>query len=344
MYKLEIFTDQMEFCSAALIDKQPIDLDFLAYDAYTITSKAIPCKKGYFTHITDGGSLVADGVISDVQPGTGTVDISIRPLQALFDVEVFASPIPDAVTWLEQQITEQFIQNADELQNRPVQLSAHARTAAPLAVEGETVRLLDVMAAALTTYGIVCTCYLDMAKRVVQVSIAAVTEMVTLEADLPNVLDKSITLGDSYGAANKAYIRKAVEDEAGNTTYPQTAVFYLHPNGTIDNNDTDRIVPVFWVMKNVKDSETWEQDALEAATEELAPQQYDNEIILTYRAGDGLAHPENIPVGAQARILTGGEAYTSILTGRTIGVGTVELTFGRVRVALTKKMIMERRQ
>ena len=344
MYKLEIFTDQMEFCSAALIDKQPIELDFLTYDAYTIAAKAIPCKKGYFTHITDGGSLVADGVISDVQPGTGTVDISIRPLQALFDVEVFASPIPDAVIWLEQQITEQFIKNPDALQNRPVRLSASTRTAAPLAVDGETVRLLDVMAAALTTYGIVCTCYLDMAKKAVQASIAAVTKVVTLEADLPNVLEKSITLGDSYGAANKAYIRQVVEDEAGNTTYPQTAVFFLHPDGTIDNKDADRIVPVFWTVKNVNDSETWEQEALEAATEALAPQQYDNEIILTYRAGDGLTHPENIPIGAQARILTGGEAYTSILTGRTIGVGTVELTFGRVRVALTKQMIMERRQ
>lgn len=344
MYKLEIFTDQMEFCSAALIDKQPIDLDFLTYDAYTITAKTIPCKKGYFTHITAGGSLVADGVISDVQPGTGTVDISIRPLQALFDVEVFASPIPDAVTWLEQQITEQFIKNPDALQNRPVRLLASARTAAPLATDGETVRLLDVMAAALTTYGIVCTCYLDMAKKAVQVSIAAVTKVVTLEADTPNVLEKSITLGDSYGAANKAYIRQVVEDEAGNTTYPQTAVFFLHPDGTIDNKDADRIVPVFWTVKNVNDSETWEQEALEAATEALAPQQYDNEIILTYRAGDGLTHPENIPIGAQARILTGGEAYTSILTGRTIGLGTVELTFGRVRVALTKQMIIERRQ
>lgn len=344
MYKLEIFTDQMEFCSAALINKQPIELDFLTYDAYTVTAKAIPCKKGYFTHITDGGTLVSDGVVSDVQPGTGTIDISIRPLQALFDVEVFASPIPDVVTWLEQQITEQFIQNADALQNRPIKLSTDARAAAPLTIDGETVRLLDVIAAALSTYGIVCTCYLDMAERVVQVNLTTVTKTVTLEADLPNVLEKSITLGDSYGAANKAYIRRVVEDEAGHTTYPQTAVFFLHPDGTIDNEDVERIVPVFWTVKDVNDSETWDQEALEAATEALAPQQFDNEIVLTYRAGDGLSHPEEIPIGVQAKILTGGEVYTSILTGRTMGVGTVELTFGRVRVALTKQMIMERRQ
>ena len=100
MYKLEIFTDQMEFADAALIAEQTVDLDFLTFDAFTLISTPVRCQKGYFVHVTSGGSLVCDGVVSDVQPGTGTVDISVRPLQAMFDCEVFTTPIDDVVTWL----------------------------------------------------------------------------------------------------------------------------------------------------------------------------------------------------------------------------------------------------
>ena len=289
---------------------------------------------------------VADCIVSDVQPGTGTVQISVRPLQALFDVEVFASPITDVAAWLTQQITEQFVSNADTLQNRPVTVASTVRTAYPLTEgDSETLVLTDIMAQALTTYGIFVDCYLDMKNKRVAVQIVPPGVSITLESGLPNVLDKEMTLGDSYGSTNKIVIRKQVTDEeTGAVTYPDQVIYYLHPDGTVDTTDSNRITPVFWTLANLADSDTWDQDAQDKAVETLTPEQYDNEIILQYRAGDNLVRPEDIQIGTTATIMVDGTAYTSILTGRSIDAGTVTITFGAVRVDLTKQLLLQRRK
>lgn len=346
MYKLELFTEQMVNAGAAIIDAPTIDLDYLTFDAFSVTSPTVPCKKGYFAHITNGKQLVADCIVSDVQPNKGTVEISMRPLQALFDVDVFASAITDVGSWLEQQITEQFVSNADTLQNRPVTVSSTVRTAYPLTEsDSETLNLVDIMGQALTTYGIYVNAYLDVKNMQIVVQILPPSVPVTLEANLENVLDKTVTLGDSYGSTNKMVIRKQVTDqESGAVSYPSQVIYYLHTDGTVDTTDSNRITPVFWALANLADSETWDQDAQDKAVETLTPEQYDNEIVLQYRAGDSLVQPESIQIGTTATIYVDGTAYTSILTGRKIEPGTVTLTFGSVRVALTKQLILQRRK
>ena len=347
MYKLEIFTDQMKYADSALIPDQTVELDFLTFEAFTVLSRPVNCKKGYFIHLTDGGALVCDGIVSDVQPATGTVTISVRPLQAVFDCEVYRSQITDVVSWIEQQITDQFIENQDDLQNRPVAIHKAVRAVYPIADTGtgDTINRLEVMTAALIAYGIVCLCWLDMEAMMIAVEICQPSDEITLEADKANVLDKTVTLGDSYGAANKMVVRRKVTNqETGEISYSGQSFYYLHPDGTIDQNNTDRITPVFWKLKDLDDSDTWDQEALEAAVEELTPQQYDNEIILLYAAEDNLVYPATIPIGTKAKIYLEGTVYKSILTGRILKSGTIELTFGQVRSMLTKKLIMERRR
>lgn len=346
MYKLELFDERMKNAGAAIIDAPTIDLDYLTFDAFTVTSPSVPCKKGYFAHITNGRQLVADCIVSDVQPGVGTVEVSMRPLQALFDVDVFASTITDVGSWLAQQITEQFVSNADTLQNRPVAVVSTVRTAYPLTEgDSETLNLIDVMGQALTTYGIYVNAYLDVKSMQVVVQILPPGVPKTLEADLENVLDKTVTLGDSYGSANKLVIRRKVTDkETGVVSYPDQSIYYLHPDGTVDMTDSNRITPVFWALANLADSETWNQDAQDKAVETLTPEQFDNEIALQYRAEDRLVQPGAIQIGTTATIHVDGTAYTSILTGRKIEPGTVTLTFGAVRVALTKRLILQRRK
>lgn len=347
MYKLELFTEQMTFADAVEIDTPTIDLDYLTFNAFSVTAPTVSCQKGYFAHITQDSTTVADCIVSDVQPGTGTVSISMRPLQALFDVDVFASPIPDAASWLLQQIQAQFVSNEDTLQNRPVSIANTVRAVYPLTVaeDEDTLNLIDIMAQALTTYGIYVDAHLDFKTKQIVVKIVPPAAQRTFEADLDNVLDKSITLGDSYGSANKMVIRKRVTNqETEEVTYPSQTVFYLHPDGTVDTTDDNRITPVFWTLATLDDSETWDQDALDQAVETLSPQQYDNEITLQYRTEDALVNPEQAQIGTPCTIYTGGLAYTSILTGRSVGPGTVTLTFGAVRISLTKKLILQRRQ
>lgn len=340
MYKLEIFDEQMHYAAAVMISQeQAIEQDYLAYDAYTITApKHILCKKGWYTHITDGAATVADGVVSDVQPGDGTMSISIRPLTALFDVEVYqATSIADCVSWLTETITAQFVSNPDTAQNRPMVIAqTAARATLPLSVEQGIINLLGIIKRALTTHRVVVDCRLDMAALKVAVSVYQETTERTLEADLPNVIGApQITLGDSYGAANKAILRQV--DVDGNLL--GTYTYYLHTDGTVDTVNTDRVTPVFWTIREIG-----EDDApASVAGGILGPKQYDNEIILTYRTGDLIAQPLELPIGARVTIQYEGQAYTSLLTGRTIRVGMVDLIFGQVRMALTKRLILERR-
>lgn len=339
-YRVEIFTDQLSFASAALISKvQAIELDYLAYDAFELEMPLMACEKGWFVHIMDGETLIADGVVSDVVPAKTIQKVAIRPLQALFDVEVFPSSIPDAIAWLSQQINAQFISNADTLQNRPVVVTASG-SAGGIETDSETINILDIMGRALEAYGVVCDCALDLTQLKVTVSIYQQTATATLESDLDNVLEREVTLGDSYGAANKCIIRET-DGETGAVL--NTYTYYLHPSGKVDQSNTDRITPVFWVLTSETTEENFATKARNIAVGYLTPRAFDNEIKITYREGDRIARPMEMQIGTVATIYVNGDAYSSLLTGRTIENGAVTLTFGKVRSALTKKLIMERR-
>ena len=159
-----------------------------------------------------------------------------------------------------------------------------------------------------------------------------------------SALEREITLGDSYGSKNKYILRRTSTDqETGTVTVLEEKSYYLHPDGSVDNQNVDRITPVFWTLGKLENSETWDADALAQAVEALTPEQYDNEIRLTLRRDDKLVTPETLPVGTEATIYIGGQAYRSLLTGREWDGDTHCLVFGKVRVDLTKKLILQRR-
>ena len=217
MYKVEIFSDKMEFVSVAFaIAAQTIDLDYLSYNPYSIQTGLVDCKKGYFVHITsvEDNRYVADGIISDVQPDKYTQKISIRPLQALFDADICSTKITDCVTWIKDAITSIFIKNADSLQNRPIKLTCTKPSDdLPLTEsfdekQDDTFNILSVISAALKHYNVVTACYLDMKNMRIRVRIYQNKETKTIEGDLENVINSSATLGDSYGSINKVVVRR----------------------------------------------------------------------------------------------------------------------------------------
>lgn len=214
VYKVEIFSDQFIYKSVAMIDESgvSIELDFLAYDTYTIQTPAIEAEKGDLIHITDENNIfVADGMIGDVKPADEFQEITIRPLNSLFDSEVFYTPVNDCITWLATNIDEAYMHNTDTAQNRPIALT-YTTAGQNLPLTGfnlhETVNILSVMISALKTYGVVVESSLDLTNKKFVVNIYQQTDTKVLEASLDNVLDKDITIGDSYGSTNKAVIRK----------------------------------------------------------------------------------------------------------------------------------------
>lgn len=265
----------MEYCSATAISKeQTIELDYLAFDAFTIETLPIEVKKGYFVHITRDNSLICDGIVSDVRPEKNYQNISIRPLQALFDAEVFYSDISDCIKWIADSISAQFISNSDTVQNRPIDLTyVLSSEALPITEDIDpqkttTLNILSIIQNALKTYSVLTDCWIDMATRRIKCNIRQVTNTQVVEADLENILDVSITLGDSYGSSNKVYIKKyhyveeldendnmvVKEDDNGNRVTEDLDVieYYLHPDGTIDKTNSNRIFPVFWELSSIK--------------------------------------------------------------------------------------------
>lgn len=354
MYKVEIFTDQFEYVSVAMIDDENIviEQDFLAYDNYTISTPLIACEKGYLVHITDESNVfVADGIVGDVKTQEAMQDIEIRPLNALFDSEVFYTAVSDCISWLATNIDEAFMHNTDAVQNRPISLT-YTQSASDLPLTGfnlhETVNILSVIISALKTYGVVVESSLDLTNKKFIVNIYQQTATKVLEASLDNVLGKSITIGDSYGSTNKAVIRKTQVTDDTTTVLGQTE-FYLHTDGTISASNTDRIIPVFYEIESLELEEDmteaeWQAKALSRAKEILTPAKYDNEIDLTYGIDDQLAHPMELAIGTATTIYLDGTEYQSILTGKRIEGRQVTLIFGVTRTELSKKLSIEKRE
>ena len=350
MYNLEVFTDQFEYVDFDFIDeRQPLDMDYLAYNAYTVTTKMMDAKKGYFVRITRDNVHVASGYIADVQPGKTTQEISIKPLQSLFDVEVFYTPVSDCITWLATNIQAALMNNADTLQNRPITLT-YTASADALPLTGfnlhKTVNILSVIISALKTYGVVCTMSLDVTNKRIVVDIAQQTATQIIEANLENVLQSSVTLGDSYGSTNKLIIRKTDKDSGENLG---ETTFYLHNDGTINTTNTNRIYPVFWELETLdtEDDQTaaqWLEKATARAKEVLEPAKYDNEIVLMYDVDDQIVHPADAQIGTDTTIYLDGLTYASILTGKKIEGQKITLTYGVVRQDLTKKLAIRQRE
>lgn len=337
MYKIEIFSEKMQYLSSAFLpDGTNIEFDYLTLDSITVTVTDIKAYCGCFTHITDS-SIAFDGIVSDVQPGKHTVNLTIKPLLALFDFSVFCTGISDAADFIESAITAQMVSNGDVLQNRPVVVTNSVSAASrPISVSDSTVNLDDVIISAIKSYGIVVDASLDMKNLKINADIREAKDTITIEADLENVVEKEVTLGNSYGGTNKITIR--------NTTTSAQATYYLHTDGTITEVDTDRVTPVFFKYMDLEDSETWDALAKAQAVQAMTPSMSDNEIKLSYIFDDKIARPFEKKIGTLATIYTGRTAYRSILTGWSIESNLITLVFGSIRVDLTKKLILERRK
>lgn len=356
MYKIELFDERLNNVGYSQITPSEMPFDYLTMEGFSVeVPKRLTVKKGYFAHITGGGFGDYDGFIADVRPSDKVTELQVCPLQCLFDVSVFTSPIEDASTWIADRIEELFINNEDEIQNRPIMLYHAELPETPMTVEeNSTVNLMDIMVEALTTHRIVVDCKLSLAhgSRYILVYIFQNENAVTFDIDKANIISKSINLGDSYGSTNKLIIRKTQELADETITVLGDFPYYLHTDGSIDTDGTtNRITPVFSGCEIMEyrepgegEEDTWEQEALDRAKEILSPEEYDNEIIISVPINDGLIRPLDRRIGDKAVMWDGDSCYTSILTGVNFELSGIELTFGKVRKELTKRLILKDRR
>ena len=162
MCKIEFFDDSFNLLSAHMVEVKSIGVDYLTFEPSKITiygsSKS---QRGCFCRLS--GTINFEGVVSDIQPIEAGEIVSVRPLQALFDFDVFSTAYDDVAQFIFTSIYENVVNCADTLQNRPVML-ANSAPAAFRQMESKElkVNLLTLISNALKIFHIAVDCKLDL--------------------------------------------------------------------------------------------------------------------------------------------------------------------------------------
>lgn len=300
-------------------------------------------KEDYIRISRDGEEYA--GVITEITYSKDLQTISYKPLMELLNTDVlFDVDLQQTGTlegFIADRITEMFIENEDQAQNI-TGLSVVALTQTPdwyfhitpkdSGGHYNIVNLINsVIIPAMQKYGVLVKPVLDIQNRSIRIEIGRVPAgTFIIESDLPNVIDKQITIKSVSTDVNKLVIYDAAD-------YETKRVYYLHPDLSYDTRDEDRITPVNCEITSlqVEEGKSFESAAISEAYNKFANLAYSNLIEITVMKGDALIHPEEMQFGQVVKIISGGVEYSSILTGREIGQN-IKLIFGTVRLDLTK--------
>ena len=296
-------------------------------------------ENSYFGYIT--GIAVNEAM-------QGFSEIKFKPFITIFDAPIlFDTTLQGSATSLEaaiaQYISAYWINNADSKQNvfgLQTQILTNTTgwgfhiTASQNDTDKAIINFMtSIIKRALTKYQVGLYVTPDFGNKKITVQIGVKTlESFTIEADLPNVIEKSIIVNEDTADINKLIIY----DQADLVT---NVIYYKHPDGSYDTIDIDRISPVIFGITSVAGSEeTPFADAAEdAADKQFDRDSYNNLIEITVQNDDALVMPETLTIGQIVNVTSNGTSYGSIFTGVERSEVT-KLIFGTIRMDLTKKL------
>ena len=338
LYKLEIFARDFAFRAFSPIVLPDIDFDYLAPGNTMVYPRRITAEKGDYAQITDAnGNQTYSAIVDNVEYDEQQTRVTLKSLLSIFNAAVYLDSTAQTIEQLiADLIVSNFKSSSDPLQNiAGLTVATTSETIGSIDTAEGVGNLYDILTTALSSYGVAVNMDFQPQKKQLSCTIGTVPGTVTVEAELRDVLQTCIVLGDSYGQTNKVTVRdKLVPD--------RSVTYYLHTDGTVSSENRDRIYPVFFTcaLIQAQDEETFAQQAQSSAYNLLSRQKYDNMIELT-AANDSRVLPMNLQIGAPATVLHGGRSYRSILTGYVRREKTTTLVFGIVRIDLTKKLLMQ---
>lgn len=342
-YSVEFFDEGLGYVTNACTDDVYYKEDYLDPERSKIqifTNEEI--KTDYYLRITAPDIDFVGRVSSTDEKNDGTIEVSFRSLAEMLDTDVLVSTSDltgDLETFIDNIITALYVSNTDTEMNIPLVITKDTSTVSwslDLFDTDETEKIVnlfdDIIIPAFGTYGIILTFGLNIQAGKITLKIGKNTEAArTIEADLPNIFDKSITFQKAKKRINKITV-------FNNEDYSENVTYYLHPDGTFDTTDSDRITPVTYELLTVStsSSETFSDKALAKAQKTFNKNKYDNLIELTVMNDDELMEPWVIKMGQVVNVISEGISYGSILTGREMKNNVTTLIFGTIRQELTK--------
>lgn len=354
-FNVEIFDRSLELKHHTNADAPVYSEDYLIPKASTVSIPYTPdVEKGDYVRIYRG-ELEFFGVVkvvTDAKLSHTVTQIEYEPfVSSFFSNEVlFDTTLQGSQQSLEQTIYDlirvNWIANGDTLQNVPgLQLQTISQTynwdfyitpsskLSYLAI----INLYDqIIMPALAKYKLGVYAVPDFTAKTITLRIGVVSNTpYYIEADLPSIISKNISLGETSVDVNKLVVYN-------NDDVTQYVTYYKHPDRSYDQQDRDRITPVIYSIATVTPSEQepFIMGAQRAADRQFDQASYNNLIELTVLTDDPLVKPADLQIGQEVYVISGGQIYTSMLTGKTVGL-TTTLIFGSIRLDLTQ-LIKER--
>ena len=312
--------------------------------------------KGQYIHLINDvddyfGVICAISVNEKEQ---GYSEIKYRPFISLFDAQIiFDTDLQGSSTSLEQAIanyiTSYWISNSDTEQNIPglaVQTISETKpwgfhiTSDVKDLHYTNINFMtSIIRRALTKYRVGLYAVPNYTAKTItlQIGIKSLDTTFNIEADLPSVMEKSVTINENSEDVNKLYVFNQEDMQT-------SIIYYKHTDGTYDTTDADRITPVIYEIGSVlpSDDDPFESMAQEFADRTFDTESYNNLIEITVKNDDALVVPSNLTIGQIVNVITNGSSYASILTGIERGDRT-KLIYGTIRLELTKILRRTRR-
>lgn len=363
-YKIEFFDRQLSYVHHDYAVDLLIDDDYLSIVTNSVTIGSTDLvKAGHFIRISrDDNTVNFFGVVSEVSPGEYVTTIRYKSFVSLFDEDILfdttvqgtGSGKPDSSTLenvLKKYITDYYISNDDTHQNIPMTISVPAIGSQTrlwgMNIKSDTeganraiIGLHSVLIVnALKQYGIAINVTPNFSDKRIELTIAKETDTFKIDGDLDNVNVKTLKVNDRPDGVNKLIIYNTAD-----YTDPPI-IFYVHPNRTWDDSNTNRIVPVVRDVKAATPDEeiaavdpaiAFAAAALDIAYNELSGLTWDNLIELECSPNDPIINPLSMQFGQTITLYYAGGVYESILTGISISMEVTTLTFGSERIRYTK--------
>ena len=355
VYRVEIFDRNFECRSHTNIGNVDYAEDYLSLETNTVLVEQIDVNVGDYIWITND-TYSFFGIVSGVSSDSEDVlSISYQSFLSLFDTSVLFDirKQGDKGTqtleyYISSIISSLYILNTDQSMTIPgLTMSLSSETSKwtlGIASDDEESNycivnfLRSIVISAFERYSIRISVAPDIGAHRIQLIIGvnnASTQ--TIEADLPNITDKTVTVKENDNSVNKVVIYNS-------ENFTDKVIYYRHPDSTFSIEDANRIVPVIQEIYAVEPTyegdvvvETFEEKAFDQAIDAFSTVEFNNLIELTMPIDDPLNHPMSMDIGQVVNVISDDKMYSSILSGKKIG-NTVTLIFGIVRVDLTKKI------
>lgn len=345
VYNLEIFTPMFVLKDHATVPFEKFVNDYLYPEESVIEAPAtVNVAVGDYIRLSDE----IYGIVTTLDRNhTWETLIYFKPFTELFNIDIMFDTRWQRQGTLEdriaQLITDYLINNSDDEQN-VMGLSITTRSSTPnwgfnlkALTEGTNKLIINlyetIISRSLLEYYVAIDVNVDFQNKTITCVVGAVEYAdKVIEAELGNIMRLNISLDEREYSINKLILYDT-------ETLARSITYYLHPDGTYDTNNTDRLFPVEYKIEATysEESGTFEDSAASRAREIFGSEKINNLIEIETALYDDLIRPDLLKVGQELRVIANGKIIPTIVTGRIIAE-TSTLILGAIRLELTKRI------